>query len=80
MNVIMLLKMINPKKTAENTENLKTSNIHNRAPSYLKNYHYQLSNHIDTKCLNNSNKVIYLIPTYLAYGLINILTMSYYIV
>ena len=45
-----------------------------RAPSNLKDYHYQLSNHIDIEILNDFDKFIHSISAYLDY---NKLTAKY---
>ena len=55
MKVIILinLKGIKLKKTTAKSDR------HNKSPNYLKDYHCQLSSHIDTERLNHFGNVIH---------------------
>jgi len=67
-------------QTEENTtdeNSLRRSYRHRRSPSYLKDYHCQLSSHIDTKRLNHSSKVLHSLSTYLDYGNLTTKNLNY---
>jgi len=46
---------------------LRRSDRHRKSPSYLKDYHCQLSSHTDSEHLNHSGNVIHSLSTYLDY-------------